>query len=43
MLAFGVVGRPGDKPIRFEFVEVFGEHFSADIGNRAVQLVVTEG
>jgi hypothetical protein len=36
MLAFGVVCRPDDEPIGFEFVEVFGEHFAADIGNRPV-------
>jgi hypothetical protein len=43
MLVFSVVRRSDDKPIGFEFVEVFREHFAADIGNSPVQLVVAEG
>lgn len=42
MLVFSVVCRPYDKPIGFELVEVFGEHFAADIGNRPVQLIIAE-
>jgi hypothetical protein len=39
VLVFAVMCRRGDEPIGFELVEVFREHFAADIWDRPVQLV----